>query len=85
MGVIRSWLSVEAWVAVWDRAEIGGVGIDSGASAARTSERGFGKSTAMRGARGRERRYEKSEPVAVMKVKTARAGMGSNTDPTRMF
>ena len=64
---------------------VGGEGMDSGARAARTSERGLGKRTAMSGARGRDRRYEKSEPVAVIMVNSARAGTGSSTDPTRMF
>jgi len=39
----------------------------------------------MSGARGRERRYEKREPEAVMMVRSSRAGIGSRTEPTRMF
>ena len=39
----------------------------------------------MSGARGRERRYEPSEPDAVMMVSRKSAGTGSSTEPTRMF
>jgi hypothetical protein len=71
--------------------EVGGAGLrdgggaESGARAARTRDRGLGKRTAMRGARGRERRYDPSEPVAVMIVRRRTAGRGERSEPTRMF
>ena len=69
-----------------EEAVLGGEGIDSGASAARTSASGFeGKRMVMSGANGRDSMYEKSDPVAVMTVRSVNAGMGSKTDPTRMF
>jgi hypothetical protein len=65
--------------------EVGGAGIDSGASAARTSASGLGNKTAMSGARGLDNVYDPRDPVAVMRVRSARAGIGSSIDPTRMF
>lgn len=60
-------------------------GADSGAKAALTRERGFGNRTAMSGARGRERRYDPKDPVAVIMVNNPRAGMGDKSDPTKIL
>lgn len=62
-----------------------GGGTEDGANAALTSERGLGKRTAMRGASGLERVYDPSDPVAVIIVRSARAGKGESNDPTSMF
>lgn len=67
------------------KCNVGGLGIDSGARAALTKASGFGKRTAMSGASGREREYDKRDPVAVMKVNSPKAGIGSRRDPTKMF